>query len=1020
MTTAGDSIASTVPADSTPVADTPPSLTSSDPPVIVSSYNNLSQAVYERRADYIRTRKLNVKVGSWNVAALSGTEKDIKEWFVESRGLSADLSGLKINEPRSQNHADIPQPPESFDAQEDRYTSGKPSVPIHEGMALPNQNDISIYALGLQEIIDISSPASIKPFGDAQARERWKLAVSDALPSGFQMIAEQQLMGLYLLIFAAEDIVGMISNVSTTSVGTGFMGYVGNKGAVAARIVLGETTSITFINCHLAAGADKSNLERRNWDASQIQARTKFDSVADERGLLHNRGDNIGDEDFAFWFGDLNYRLEDMPAEDVRRLLMLHTKNEYNFASTSRQKINDEISPIDSVRSSKDSLSFSTDDGMARSVTSEISNETSPTDIEVDEDPSQDPTSLQTTLSSLFAHDELHKQMHHRKAFGNGWREGPITFLPTYKYDVGSVAVFDSSEKRRGPSWCDRILYRTRKDTLEHERTLQEDEQAKAKDAELKKSGVVDAASDEDVLFDYDPEADGAEYDESEQAENLILPPVEGFSNDRLNLKHYVSHQRVLSSDHKPLDAVFQIEYDAVDIDLRTKVQQEIARELDKAENDGRPAVTIVFDPQQGEQAGHWEHDSSFDGIDFGPVQYLHNYTRLATIANTGRVPATIGFADRSVEAGKPGIALPPWLAISFDRPAAATQDHSRETETFVLQTGEALNFELCLKVHTFDLVRSLNDGDLQLEDILLLRIQNGRDYFLPVKARWLPTVFGMTIDQLVRLPDGGIVNLPDSKKSWTDNSNAGEVKRSAPREFFQLTEAIEILIERAIGEWEMRGEDRSKLGDEMAGWPFKESDGHGGFPHILTEKIVEALDTETNFSDIWPAETSSLQRLEAVSQVLFLLLQSLADGVITSTLWNQIEYNLIRREKTKVPMSAEEERAMILEILSASPAHSVSFTFITFTLSRVANEVAPLRSETPTSPSQAFRDALSEQLRTQDATGARRRRVETAYATIFADVMIRSDTNNTGNKARKATDTLKRHVLEVFLSGYS
>jgi len=65
-------------------------------------------------------------------------------------------------------------------------------------------------------------------------------------------------------------------------------------------------------------------------------------------------------------------------------------------------------------------------------------------------------------LDSLLTHDQLHKEMKHNRAFRlRSFHEGSLTFAPTYKYDRNSNA-FDTSEKRRVPAWCDRVLWRSR------------------------------------------------------------------------------------------------------------------------------------------------------------------------------------------------------------------------------------------------------------------------------------------------------------------------------------------------------------------------------------------------------------------------------------------------------------------------------------------------------------------------------------------------------------------------------
>ena len=63
-------------------------------------------------------------------------------------------------------------------------------------------------------------------------------------------------------------------------------------------------------------------------------------------------------------------------------------------------------------------------------------------------------------LSKLLERDQLLVSRKRNPGFRlRAFNEQPITFPPTYKYDVGTDR-YDSSEKSRSPAWCDRILCR--------------------------------------------------------------------------------------------------------------------------------------------------------------------------------------------------------------------------------------------------------------------------------------------------------------------------------------------------------------------------------------------------------------------------------------------------------------------------------------------------------------------------------------------------------------------------------
>ncbi|KAF9432576.1 hypothetical protein BGZ76_010600 [Entomortierella beljakovae] len=281
-----------------------------------------------------------------------------------------------------------------------------------------------------------------------------------------------------------------------------------------------------------------------------------------------------------------------------------------------------------------------------------------------------------TDYNALLKHDQLTAQRTLLKAFSE-FEEHPIDFQPTYKYDVGTN-TWDSSEKRRVPSYTDRILWRSKNPTI-----------------------------------------------------------------DSVKPYFYTSHMELLVSDHKPVSAFFRLKVSfkfschittsSVEVDTIThrvvtfqvktiihekqaEVYQAIVRDLDKYENECMPDATL-----------------SSSSLAFENVRYLEPQRTAITIKNTGQFPAQYRFKPKLQDE----TFCKPWIWVN--------------PPVGMIMPGDSAKIHLTVMVDN-ESAPMLNTGKEKLDDILILHLEHGKDYFISVSGSYIRTCFGNSLEWLAKL----------------------------------------------------------------------------------------------------------------------------------------------------------------------------------------------------------------------------------------------------------------------------
>lgn len=131
--------------------------------------------------------------------------------------------------------------------------------------------------------------------------KKFSHAVEQTMPAELELIAKHHMMEIKLLLFVHSRHKSRVVKTETVAEATGIGNVVGNKGGVAVKLTLDDTT-FCFICSHLAAHEGAKFLQQRNADVVEIMRNVERNKV---HGLPAMHQFN-----HVFWMGDLNYRLD--------------------------------------------------------------------------------------------------------------------------------------------------------------------------------------------------------------------------------------------------------------------------------------------------------------------------------------------------------------------------------------------------------------------------------------------------------------------------------------------------------------------------------------------------------------------------------------------------------------------------------------------------------------------------------------------------------------------------------------